>query len=264
MTTPEGEEHQIWTIQDAEVASKLSRAFGGRPLYIADGHHRYETALKYRDMVRAARGRANGATPEDFVLAGLLSFTDPGLLSLPIHRVVRGVSPASLEQRCLAIGLQQRQSVRVLPGQPAPALSLVEGLDARSFAMYGDGTATVFSIPPGFNVERFMELGKAPAWRELMVAFVHQAVLRPVLGMDEDQAEKQGRINYLKGADEAIALVQSGDYPVALFLPPVPLQALRQIADAGERMPQKSTYFYPKLPTGIVLYRLEEGAIGSV
>ena len=261
LTTPEAGEHLLWAIKSRDSIAFLMQAFASLPLYIADGHHRYETALWYREKLRSSRKGTGGRAPEDFTLAALVPFSDPGLLALPIHRLLRGLSLESLGRRCTTLGLER--GAIAPPSSLDSLLRLIKGLDGNSFALYSMERFEVLSIPRSLDRGAFFPGHLSSAWRDLTVAYLHTALLHPVLGMDDSQAEKEGHLAYAESAAEAINQVQTGEYQIALFLPPVSLSLLRQVADGGERMPPKSTYFYPKLATGLLMYRLEEGAVGG-
>lgn len=245
-----GQSHRLEVITDPESLAQLIKSLGGRPLYIADGHHRYETALAYQAQ-----------HPDDpaaaFVLMAISASDDPGLLILPIHRLVHPRTPApDLEARLLAVfDLEDAGSagddgaVRALAGSlHASAEELTLGaLGVRS------GRLLRLRLKDRAAVEAAMPAERTPAWRQLAVNILQFGVLEPMLGIDAAALESGENIEFSEDAIEAAEAVRYGRAPLAFLVPATRADELIAVADAGDRMPQKSTYFYPKLGTGLVL-----------
>ncbi|MCX6363332.1 MAG: DUF1015 domain-containing protein [Actinobacteria bacterium] len=222
-----------------------------RPLYIADGHHRYETALAYRDERRGA-----GDHSADTLMVYLCSMSDPGLTVFPTHRLVRGVVVPPLSE------LRERlQPFFEVVGTPLRGLeacrSALDGLateadPGRVFGLYlprEDVCLVVKSRDPEAQ-QRLVAAGLSPDAAGLSVTVLHELVFRQVLCMDPAQAEKH--IDYANSVPDALAALTGGRYELGAFLNATLVGQVRAIADRGETMPQKSTYFYPKLLTGLV------------
>ncbi|MBI2867117.1 MAG: DUF1015 family protein, partial [Chloroflexi bacterium] len=221
-------------------------------LYVADGHHRYETALTYRNLVKPAH-------PDDapnFVMAALIAFDDAGLLSLPYHRVARLTAAQAKSLRSLAA---KHFTVQEHPAAgPDQIEEMANAVEQGSVLLaLSDGGVKVLTLRPKASARSLLPRERSAAWRDLTVAVLHQALLDPALGLDAEAAYKAGALDYLKEPGEALQRLQSGAWQLAVFVPPVPLASLKAVADAGDRMPPKSTYFYPKLTTGLVINRLE-------
>jgi uncharacterized protein (DUF1015 family) len=257
-----GQSHRLWAIEDAGTIAKLQRYFTSRTLYIADGHHRYETALTYREERRASRTTWTDEEPENFVLMALTAADDPGLLILPIHRLVRPVAEtlhlrAALEERFrlteIGEGAGRLESfIRATSGQD---------FDGAAVVMLGPaGAATLLQPESTSLIEATMPAGESAAWRRLAVNILQYGVLEPLLGIDLDTLRKGENVLFTESADEAIAAVSRGEFPLAFLLHGVRPDEIFAVADAGDRMPQKSTYFYPKLGTGLVLYTMDADA----
>jgi uncharacterized protein (DUF1015 family) len=225
------------------------------PVVIADGHHRYETALAYRE-----ERRAQGSNAADFVMMALVAFDDPGLLVLPTHRLLHGLSPAQLQR--LSERLGDYFEVAAAADAPSPkalaaALDHMAGFDGPALALYGP-------LPSGLRVLRLnrrwagqtFDATKSAAWNGLDVSVVHGAFER-ILGITAEDAAAERYVRYEQDPGQAIRAVQRGDAQLALLLRPTPATAVRDVALAGDKMPQKSTYFYPKLGTGLVLNPLD-------
>ncbi|HXH22729.1 MAG TPA: DUF1015 domain-containing protein [Dehalococcoidia bacterium] len=243
-----------------EAAAYVHRHLEREKLYVADGHHRYETALAYRNERREAAASWTGEEPENFVLAALVDMDDPGLVILPTHRLVRLESAPGPE----------------VVGRPAPVFEARHAGDARSErdlealveamaeeAARGTALGAIGLTPGGLHlirvadreaVDRRIPQGHAEAWRRLDVNVLHHALL-PLIGARSAPEE----IEFTEAAQEAAREVLSGRWDAALLLNPTPVEQVVACALAGERMPQKSTFFYPKLATGVVMYPLDWG-----
>jgi len=228
-----------------------------RPLYIADGHHRYETALAYRDERRAA-----GDHSADTLMVYLCSMSDPGLNVFPTHRLVRGVAVPPLAEL-----LDRLQPGFEVVGTPLRGLeacrSVLDGLGqqadpGRVFGLYlpREEVGLVVKSRDPEAQQRLVAAGFSPDAAGLSVTVLHELVFREALGMDPAQAEKH--IDYAKSVPDALAALAGGRYELGAFLNATLVGQVRAIADRGETMPQKSTYFYPKLLTGLVFDALDD------
>jgi uncharacterized protein (DUF1015 family) len=233
------------------VADRVAALLRERPLYIADGHHRYETALAYRDERRAA-----GDHSADTLMVYLCSMSDPGLSVFPTHRLVRDVIVPPLAE--LLDRLQPVFEVVDAPGKGLAACrAVVDGLGeqadpGRVFGLYlprEDVCLVVKSRDPEAK-QRLVGSGFSPDAAGLSVTVLHELVLREALGMDPGQAEKH--IDYATSVPDALSALAGGRYELGAFLNATLVSQVRALADRGETMPQKSTYFYPKLLTGLV------------
>ena len=239
-----GVEHALAVATDPRLIERAAGFLAPRPVVIADGHHRYETALAYRDERRAEPGAARGA-PFERTLAYFADAYAPGTLLLPIHRVVRrGAPPADAAWRAALPRWEERRVP--LAGAEAIADTLERVLaplaDRHAFAADdGSGTLRVFS---------------RPADGELTVRVLHGEVLRGVFGHGDD-AVREGAVAFPKSAEECARMVRAGEGTVALYLNPLRPEDVFRVTRAGELLPQKSTFFAPKLPTGVVFRPLE-------
>ncbi len=246
----DGNRHQAATLAGA-AAETVAEALSGRPVYIADGHHRYETALAYRNERRAA-----GDHSADTLMVYLCSLSDPGLTVFPTHRLVRGITPLSLD----ALVDHVRPFFDVV-GEPVPGVdacrAALEALPqqadaARTFGLYlprEKSCITVKTREPA-AAERLTAAGFSAAAAGLSVTILHELLFREALGLEHDDAERH--VDYAKNVPDALTTLQHGGYELGAFLNATLVDQVRAIADQGEVMPQKSTYFYPKLLTGLV------------
>ncbi|HEX7124320.1 MAG TPA: DUF1015 domain-containing protein [Thermodesulfobacteriota bacterium] len=248
VTDPDGVVHRMWVVDDRAITDAVSRAFENRRLYIADGHHRYETALAYR----AAHPDLPAA---GFVPMALTALDDPGLAVLPTHRVLRGVEPIPLAALAERVGPGIRATPVAGPldrlladlaeaGRLAPAV-LVAGREAAGLAYL-----RLEWTDPGTRAA-------ASPRERLDVTRLERDVLVAVFGASAESIARQANLVYVKDAAEAVGLVERGEAAHAFLLNGTPPAEVVAVAEAGETMPQKSTYFAPKLPTGLVILPLD-------
>jgi uncharacterized protein (DUF1015 family) len=251
----DGNVHRIVPLAGA-VADRVVALMRERPLYIADGHHRYETALAYRDERRAAGDRS-----ADTLMVYLCSMSDPGLNVFPTHRLVRDVDVPPV-----AILLERMRPFFEPVGEPVHGLRASRGAlerlgeqadPGRVFGLYlaGEDVGVVVKSREPAATERLVASGFSPDAAALSVTMLHELVFSEALGMDQDQAEKH--IDYATSVTEALTALAGDRYQLGAFLNPTLVRQVQAIADRGETMPQKSTYFYPKLLTGLVFDALD-------
>lgn len=257
---------RLWPVTDEVVAARVSGLFGPRPIFIADGHHRYETAVAYRDEVAATwRAEHGGAAlpadhPANFVLMLLVSLADPGLLVLPTHRLFREPAVASAAELTRLLG--SLFTPRTLWRGPAAARSVWPFMDLDGeqglLGLYtgGDQAWTLARITPAGRARlEALAPDHGPAWRSLGAAILHRLLIDDLLRPAGSPAPPPP--TYAHTAEEVEAGLTAGGYGMAALVPPVPLEALRTISEAGDRLPPKSTFFFPKPTTGLVLNPLE-------
>ncbi|MFH1022217.1 MAG: DUF1015 domain-containing protein [Planctomycetota bacterium] len=247
-TEREGE-CQLWAISDPERVDRLASLLRSKRLIIADGHHRYETALAYRAERRAAEGNPSGEQPYDFILMACVAFEDPGLLILPTHRIVKdrkGISPAELLKR-----ISGDFEIRLTGGGLGGLLGAMGRENSRvPLGLYDDGKFYLLLPNPG-ALER--GLAKLPAaLRGMNTAALQNMILGPHLGVVSKE-----ELAYTPDAAEAVRRVDASEGAMAFFLNAISAADLREIALAGQVTPPKTTYFFPKLPTGAVFHLFE-------
>jgi len=254
-TGADGVESRLWACTDPSLGAQLTALMGDKQLFIADGHHRYTTALAYRDLVRAdasAAGRAFSELPSEYVLMALVSMDDPELAVLPYNRIADGVS---FDATAFRSELARHFDLSELaPGHPA---NVLEAQDRPSFLIKTRADERPFLAVLRADVDPVSELAveRSPAWKSLDVAILQELVLWPLLGIHPDHPETLDRLRFTNDAHEA--LKSTAEHDVAFVLRPTKLSELREVSLSGETMPQKSTYFYPKLLSGM-LFRSAE------
>jgi len=264
-----GQAHRLWLIDEPDAIGRLQEYFSTRTVYVADGHHRYETALTYRDECRAGNDHWTGDEPENFALMALTAADDPGLLVLPIHRLVRPISePANLRA---AVEAQFELTDADLSGDAGQSLASLLGrarTDASgraAFVAVGlTGGAALLRPRRATTIESAMPAGHSAAWRQLAVNVLQYGILEPLLAIDMEALRAGKQVSFTESAEHALGAVASGEFPLAFLLEGTRPEEIFAVADAGDRMPQKSTYFYPKLGTGLVLYAMDAHAGSGV
>jgi uncharacterized protein (DUF1015 family) len=232
--------------------AELHAMFGREPLFIADGHHRYETALAYRDEVREKASSWTGEEPENFVMAALTAANDPGLVVLPIHRVTN-VATDSVDAMKRVREIFDIEEVPLTAKGEAFLDRAAGGRGVTAIASKDSpDSLMVLTARNREELDRRMPRDRSEAWRALDYSIANHAVLQYCLGLSPDEMRDYSRVWFTEDAGEATAQVRSGAATYAVLMRPVSVERVLELAEAGERMPQKSTFFYPKVPTGIV------------
>ena len=248
--------HQLWTVTDVETISKLVSVMGPKPLFVADGHHRYETACDYRDQLEHD-GPLDSAHPANFVMTMCVSMNDAGMIVLPTHRLFHGVEPLSASE--LSARLAPCFDLTPAGNGPIAAALIWRAIedDARQgqIGLYtnADQSWTLATL----NEAGRARMGEVAAqmsqdWRGLGVSVLHRLAVETLLGQLE-----LPKPDYVHLVDEVVQGLESSTYPLAALVMPATLDHIKAIAEHGERMPAKSTYFYPKLLSGLVINPLE-------
>jgi len=255
----DGERHRVWAITKPESVGQISRSLSQEPFYIADGHHRYESALTYQRERLACSPSSSSDEAYNFVMMTLIDFTDPGLIVLPPHRLVRGISRANLEG--LAAKLESffdldewstttpevwRKVDELLSGQDGQSRLVIFGLaPERLLVLRLRDRAMASQMMPYFHTELY---------KGLMVSVVDHIILERVLGVDSELEEAV--LGYSYDRADAVNKVLDQEYQLTLLLSPIKAEVVKAVADVSDRMPRKSTYFYPKAPSGLVFRQL--------
>ena len=252
------ESHRLRVVSDAAVSGKVHDFLAGQPLYIADGHHRYESALNYRRERRSSSSSGALEEPFDFVLMSLIDMADPGLVILPAHRLVRGMPLSAIDG--LMAGLETCFTVAEIVVDTTDTLPqinrlLSEAKDEVKVLLYGLRKDRLLSLTlHDFAIVRpMMPYFHSELYQKLDVSIVDHVILEELLGLTHEMAGVF--LDYSHDALEAIRRVDEQEYQLALIVKPVKPGDIKAIADSGDRMPRKSTYFSPKIPAGLVLYK---------
>ena len=243
VTDGDGTTHRVWRIDDPAVHEAIATELAPGELLIADGHHRYETSLAYQAEV-------GSGGPQDYVLMALVSLEDPGLTVFPTHRLISGLADDPAKQEALGTGLRELFEVEEVPADELDPGG-TEGVGVFGYMDSHHKQAFRLRLASNPALDRALA-GRSEAYRTLDAAILEELVLKEILGMStEDIAAKRG-IGYTPSIDDALAKLEVGDYQAAFLLRPTPVDQVRGVAAASETMPPKSTYFFPKLLTGLV------------
>ncbi|MGI8512368.1 MAG: DUF1015 domain-containing protein [Solirubrobacteraceae bacterium] len=237
--------HRLWRVGDAAVISRVQAALADAELLIADGHHRYETARVYAEEVGGEGGHR-------YVLMCLVALEDPGLTIFPTHRLVRGLS--SEQHETLAVAIKRdfdveevTQDELVPEGEGPVRFGYLDAHFRRPFALTLKDPAIADAALPGMP----------EPYRRLDTAVLEALILQGALGLTEDDISHLAGLGYARDFAEALAAVESAAYDAAFFMRATPVELVREIAAAGETMPAKSTFFHPKLLTGLLFNPLD-------
>jgi len=236
---------RVWRVGDEAICAQVTELLADAQLLIADGHHRYETAIAYRDEI-------GGEGDHCFTLMALTGLDDPGLTVFPTHRLLSGFADDAERQRRLGEGLRELFDATEVP---------LEQLDPL-----GEQGVGVFGLYDSFHKRGFrlrlkesaiaaldeQLAGKPEAYRRLDAAILETLVLKGIAGLSEDDILAKRGLGYSKSVEDSLALLADGTYDVAFVLRPIPVDQVKAICESDENMPPKSTYFFPKVLTGLV------------
>ena len=247
--------HRLWIVTDEDVISKLVSDFKERKLYIADGHHRYETALNYRNYCRK-QGISKEGDAQDYQMIYLVDMEHPGLVVFPTHRLVRDLKSFDknkiLSQCSEYFEVEEKTDVENMEKH----LDALYSQGKKAFGFYCGGNSWVQLTLKDFQPIKELLPDVSNASQELDVTVLHTLILEKIFGIDKENMAQQINLTYTKYFSEAIEGVNSGEFQCAFILNPTRVTEIRDVALAGEKMPQKSTYFYPKMITGMVMNEL--------
>jgi uncharacterized protein (DUF1015 family) len=263
---PVGVRHRLWRLTDPESCEIVRRTMSRLKIYIADGHHRYQTMLTFRDRRRARFPNAGPEAPWEYIMMFLVNSEHERLTVLPTHRMLHGIHVESLSQLGAAIlehFYVKKYSFRD-SDEPEVRRRWLRDLRTVNPGEHKFGAFIVNTL--GYYLltlrdeEAYRELVRldfSSVWKLLDVNILNTLILKQILGMTEEQLSLATNISYTKDVDEALARVHAGEIDVALILNPTNLGDVLAIAENNERMPRKSTYFYPKPVSGLVFYPME-------
>ena len=257
--------HHVWQISDPKLIESVRTQMREKKLVIADGHHRYETALNYRNECRAAASSSDavtvsGSEPYEFVVMTFINMRGRGLQILPTHRVVHSLNSFSAEDfRDAARAYFDVEEVDpAFPAARAVALLRERSNNGTALLAVARNRAFLLLTPPQPRSAASQAMsGLSPRQQALDVVQLHKCLLEGVLKLSEESIRNQQNLSYVRDADEALAKVRSGEANIAFLMNPCRIEQVRDIAFAGEVMPQKSTDFYPKLLSGLTIYALD-------
>jgi uncharacterized protein (DUF1015 family) len=255
--------HRLWKVSEPNIINLLTTAMADKKLIIADGHHRYETALNYsKEHTPAAPAKTESSTsqvpqsayPEAAVMMSFVNMDSDGLVILPTHRVVHSL--ANFDPAAFTQAAGEFFTVEPLHGAESSSLiSTLSGQKGTAFVAITRAGAILLRAKPEPVANALAHLPERQ--RQLDLSCLHSIVLDRLLGLDAEKVREQTNLRYLRDAAEAVEQVRRGEADVAFLTNPVSMEQLKEVAFAGDVMPQKSTDFYPKLLSGLTIYALE-------
>lgn len=246
--------HNLWVIQDAAYLTQIEDAFKDKQLFIADGHHRYETALNFREKLKTDIPGFDKNHGGNYIMAFAVEMDDPGLVVLPTHRILQNLE--QFDENAAVNALKENFSVeKILSNDAAKDAEKVlsEHLDDSSFALYTGKDYFYLLTLTNENAMAEKLPNRSDAYRGLDVSILHTLILDSIFGIDTENMANQKNLVYTKFADEAIDSVKDGNAQCSFLLNATKVRQIKDVSLLNEKMPQKSTYFYPKLITGLVV-----------
>lgn len=256
-TAGDGIKQNLWIITDPDMISAIQAGFAQKQLFIADGHHRYETALNYRNKMREENPNYSKDDLFNYVMMMLVEMDDPGLVVLPTHRMVKNLE--HFEEKDVLRRLSGTFAADKITVKENAAKEMEQALEAKqqekAFAFYtGKDYFYLLTLTDHSAMKRHIS-DKSDAWLGLDVAVLHTLILADVFGIDMENMANQKNLVYTRYAEEAADRVKNGEFQCSFLLNATKVREIKDVSLANEKMPQKSTYFYPKLITGLVMNR---------
>jgi uncharacterized protein (DUF1015 family) len=255
VTIPEGDRHKVWAISNKAVVNRIAYALSKQPFYVADGHHRYTSALMYSREQMAANPRLTHDDAVNFVMTTLVDFADPGLIILAPHRVIRGLTKEVLAD--LQDKLSAYFTVTEMPANDWQKLdAAMHKAGGIRLGFFGPGKDKFYALK--LRDEKVLAQimpNSSDIYRNLDVAVLDHLILNKILGVAID-GSTEPRVSFSHDREESVQEVLKGDQQAVFFLKPIKPELIKTVSDAKEIMPRKSTYFYPKAPAGLVVNTL--------
>ncbi len=261
----QGHRHQLWRILDSTVHRQVTMAMQDKRLFIADGHHRYETALNFRKHLKETDPSFSNRHPANYVLMYLCSMSDPGLIILPAHRLIKAISAEALKQAMAKIRIYFEVAEHPFTADDRRRVeqdfmaALSDGGSRQRMGIYAYKSSVFYllTLKAGVMDQLFSDELDA-SLRLLDVTVLTRLVFMKILGFDQIRLDNEQLIGYASTADKAFQSIDTGTYDVAFILNPTRIEQVQEVAQKGLIMPRKSTYFYPKVKSGLVMNTLKE------
>lgn len=257
ITDSDGTIHRMWCVYDESIISAVSKVFQDKKLYIADGHHRYETALNFHKHL-CETGVSDENSLSGYVCMMLVNMENDGLVVFPTHRVVRGLENFDADKLICDCGQYFNISTEKDLSSIEEKLAKLYKANEKAFALYTGGEGYTLMILKDKSAIKALLPSMSDAYCQLDVSILHSLVLERIFGIDKENMANQVNLIYTRNFDEAISSVRNCKANCTFILNPTRVSEIRDVALASEKMPQKSTYFYPKLITGLVMNKFSK------
>jgi uncharacterized protein (DUF1015 family) len=253
-TDIDGVEHRLWRIAAPEIIEEFTRDLAEEVVFIVDGHHRYETALNYREKRRRDNPELPDNAPVDFIMMFMAPTSDPGLLILPTHRVVHSL--ANFDIQTLLESLRQHFILQNFDDVSEAVAALEGRSDRPGYVLLTGDLAVLATLRDDVVPESLAGTGLPPELGRLDVTVLHEHILERLLGISKEAQAGQVNLRYVKSLADARKEAERDDVQLVVLMNATRLNQVEEVAQTGEVMPQKSTYFYPKLASGLLFYPL--------
>ncbi|MFZ2446118.1 MAG: DUF1015 domain-containing protein [Syntrophobacteraceae bacterium] len=251
--------HRVWLVTEREVLNEVRKLMEDKAIFIADGHHRYETALNFRNVMRARHGSDNPEATCEYIMMYLSDMDQGGLTILPTHRLLRNLGKWGLgefmERSAALFDVQRFESANGCELKWKSAIEAGGGREDITIGFYCEEAGCVYVLTAKRNEvsSRLEQKGIPAPLRSLDVVVLDQIVLRDLLGLSDEFLGSEHNISFMHNFSEALGAVKSGKFDAGFFINPTRIGQVRDVATAGLIMPHKSTYFYPKVISGLVI-----------
>lgn len=258
VTGYDGFKHRLWKIEEKELISMIQNQLKEDILFIADGHHRYQTAINYANEMKEKTGDKSASASFNFIMVILANMFDEGLSILPTHRFVKK-SDVNIENCLNKLRKYFTVEEKTVDKKDTETVSKkimndIKTKDKHKFALYTNDKYYILTLKDEKVMDEFAS-DRSKTWRTLDVSILHKIVLEEVMGINQDNLEDH--VKYTRVDEEAVKFVNQGKYDFSVLMNATKINELKAIADAGEHMPQKSTYFLPKMLSGLIAYKMD-------
>ncbi|UCH71524.1 MAG: DUF1015 domain-containing protein [Thermoplasmatales archaeon] len=254
----DGFNHKLWKLEEESIISMIQNELQNKILFIADGHHRYQTAINYADEIKKKTGDTNEKASFNYRMVILANMFDEGLSILPTHRLIK---KSDIDMELLLKNLKELFVVEKKTfDPPANIIDIskkikydLETKTEHKFVMYLKGKYFILTLKDESYMDEVAK-DRSKTWRTLDVSILHKIIFEQLMGINQDNLEDH--VKYTRVDEEAIKFVEKGRFDLSFFMNATKIEELKAVADAGEHMPQKSTYFLPKMLSGLVIYKM--------
>ncbi len=250
--------HKLWELDDKKIISRIEEILRNKTLFIADGHHRYQTAINFSDEMNDKYQNEDNDLPYNYRMVILVNMLDEGLSILPTHRLVR-MDDIDIKKFLLKLEkyfeiIEKNVEIDNIKKIEKQIINDISNKDKKQFALYLKNKYYILTLRDLNLMDKFEET-HSKIWRSLDVSILQKLIFEDILSINQDNLEKY--IFYTRSFEEAIQFINEGKYSFSFILNPTKINELKKIADGGEHMPQKSTYFLPKMLSGLVMYKMD-------
>ncbi len=256
--------HRLWVIKGGKDIGRIQEAMADKILIIADGHHRYETSLNYRaEMLQTLRA-IKGDEPFNYIMMTLFDLDDPGLVILPTFRLVKALEKLSEEEfkKLFAKNFEISEVSWPSLADKATLEKVRASIDKEShtFAAFLGGSKKflLLRLKPELILDKEIDPGRSPEWKRLDVAILHSLIIDKLAAFTDKPFVQDEQVSYIRNLEEGLKKVETGEWQMIFFLKPCSVRQIRQVVEKGELMPHKSTDFFPKLKSGLILNPLDD------